>query len=292
MSKKISYSQFSMWQNCPHAWKLKYVDGHRIDDTSIHTIFGTAMHEVIQEWLDILYNQSETVAKTRYLHDTLKDKLLHLFKENIKLDESGNKTFLTDKPTLYEFYNHGCLILDYIQVNYKKIFPTEYTVLHSIEYPLEITVKNNVTYIGFIDIVTHNTLDDTYKLYDLKTSTSGWSDYQKKDPVKVGQLLLYKRFFAQQLNLSEKQISVEYIILKRTIFENAQYPTPRVSKFEPAHGTPSLNKTWVLFQNFVNTAFDDDGNYINEQIAIPSKDACRFCKFKDRKDLCAVGVTT
>ena len=48
---KISYSQYSLWANCPMAWKLKYVDGHRFDDSSINTVFGTAMHEVIQEWL-------------------------------------------------------------------------------------------------------------------------------------------------------------------------------------------------------------------------------------------------
>jgi hypothetical protein len=26
MSNKISYSQYTMWANCPMAWKLKYVE--------------------------------------------------------------------------------------------------------------------------------------------------------------------------------------------------------------------------------------------------------------------------
>ncbi len=46
---KISYSQYTMWANCPQAWKLKYIDGHKFDDTSINTIFGTAIHEVVQK---------------------------------------------------------------------------------------------------------------------------------------------------------------------------------------------------------------------------------------------------
>jgi hypothetical protein len=279
-----------MWANCPRAWQLKYIDGHRLDDSSIHTIFGTAMHESIQEWLDILYNQSETIAKTVYLHDGFKAKLLNLFKENTTVAENGEKTFLADKKTLMEFYEHGCLILSYLQEHYKKIFPTANIKLHSIEYPLNMEVRNGVQYIGYIDIVTYNEATKKYVLYDLKTSRSGWTQSQKSDPLKVGQLLLYKRFFSQQLGIDEKNISVEFIILKRTIMENSQYHIPRISKFEPSNGTPSVNKSWNNFQQFVNTCFDEDGQYITEQIASPSKEVCRWCKFRDKKELCAVGV--
>jgi hypothetical protein len=279
-----------MWANCPKAWQLKYVDGHKLDDSSIHTIFGTACHESIQEWLDVLYNKSETIARTMYLHDDFKEKLLTLFKENTTVTERGEKLFLTDKKTLMEFYEHGCLILTYIQNNYKKIFPTENTKLFGIEHELNMEVRPNVNYIGYIDIVTYNEHTDTYVLYDLKTSRSGWNEYQKKDPIKIGQLLLYKRFFAQQLGIDEKKISVEFIILKRTIFENAQFTIPRVSKFAPSNGAPSVNKSWDRFQSFITSAFDTEGNYISEQKATPSKDACKFCKFKERKDLCSVGV--
>lgn len=288
--KKISYSQYSMWANCAHAWKLKYVDGHKLDDSSIHTVFGTAMHETIQDWLDVLYNKSETMAKTMYLHDGFKDKLLTLFKENTTVGENGEKTFLADKKTLMEFYEHGCLILTYIQNNYKKLFPTENTKLFGIEYELNAEVRPNVHYVGFIDIVTYNEVTKQYVLYDLKTSKSGWNEYQKKDPAKIGQLLLYKRFFANQLGIDEKNIKVEFVILKRTIFENASFPIPRVSKFEPSNGTPSVNKSWDSFQKFINTAFDTNGEYVNEQNATPSKENCRWCKFRDRKDLCSFSI--
>jgi hypothetical protein len=291
MSNKISYSQYSMWANCPKSWQLKYVDGHRLDDSSIHTIFGTACHESIQEWLDVLYNQSETMAKTMYLHDGFKEKLLNLFKENTTIAENGEKVFLADKKTLMEFYEHGCLILTYLQENYKKIFPTINTKLHSIEYPLNMEVRSGVQYIGYIDVVTYNEATKKYVLYDLKTSRSGWTQSQKNDPLKVGQLLLYKRFFSQQLGIDEKDISVEFIILKRTIMENSQYHIPRISKFEPSNGAPSVNKSWNSFQQFINTCFDENGQYITEQLATPSKDACRWCKFRDKKELCALGVS-
>lgn len=33
--RKVSYSQYTMWANCPMAWKLKYVDGHKFDDKDV-----------------------------------------------------------------------------------------------------------------------------------------------------------------------------------------------------------------------------------------------------------------
>jgi hypothetical protein len=289
-NKRISYSQYSMWANCPTAWKLRYVDGHKFDDQSIHTIFGTSMHEVIQDWLDTLYNKSETLAKTVYLHDTFKEKLLALFTEGTTVTESGEKVFLADKKTLMEFYQHGCEILTYLQNNYKKIFPTENVKLHSIEFPLEYEVRPNVKYIGFIDIVTYDVAEGHYVLYDLKTSRSGWSAAEKKDPKKVGQLLLYKRFFSKQMGVDERSISVEFIILKRILFENSDFVIPRISKFVPPNGSPSVNKAWDSLTKFIDTCFDNEGNYITEQVANPSKDSCKWCVFKDRKDLCAYGV--
>jgi hypothetical protein len=289
-NKRISYSQYSMWANCPVAWKLHYVDGHKLDNNSIHLIFGTSMHEVIQDWLDTLYNKSETLAKTVYLHDTFKEKFLGLFKESTTVAEGGDKVFLADKKTLMEFYQHGCAILTYLQNNYKKIFPTENVKLHSIEYPLSYEVRPNVNYIGYIDIVTYDVAEDRYVLYDLKTSRSGWNAAEKKDPKKVGQLLLYKRFFSKQMGIDERSISVEFIILKRILYENTDFVIPRISKFVPPNGSPSVNKAWDSLNKFIDACFTPEGEYVSEQVANASAESCKWCVYKNRKDLCPYGV--
>lgn len=288
---KISYSQYSLWANCPHAWKLKYVDGHRFDDSTIHTIFGTAMHEVIQEWLDILYNKSETFASSLDLSDNLKVKLMNLFKESTKEDANGNKIFLCDKKDLTDFYTQGCLILDYILQNRKKIFPTQATKLFGIEHEISFEVKKNVFFTGFVDVITHNTATDKYTIYDLKTSKSGWSEYQKSDPIKLQQVLLYKKFLSETLNIPPDNISTEYIILKRIVPESSRFPIPRVSKFVPANGKPSVRKAWDAIEMFINECFDDAGLYKTDTIKTnPSKSSCRFCVYRNKKDLCSEGV--
>ena len=287
---KVSYSQYTTWANCPESWKLKYVDGHKIDDGSIHTIFGTAMHEVIQEWLDILINKSETVANSLDLDENLKTKFHEHFKKSIK-EVDGQKVFPSDRKTLEEFYHQGTEILSYVQKHQKKLFPTQNVKLVGIEYPIDVEVRPGVRYVGFIDIVTQNEKTGLVTLYDLKTSRAGWTQAQKSDKTKISQLLLYKKFISDLLNVDPMQVRVEYVILKRMISENSPYPIPRVSPFEPPHGKPSINKAWTDFEAFLNDCFDENGQYKTDTIKHKaSKSACKYCVFRERKDLCKYGV--
>ena len=40
---RISYSQLSMFSECPHKWKLNYIDKLRVSEPSIHLLFGVIM---------------------------------------------------------------------------------------------------------------------------------------------------------------------------------------------------------------------------------------------------------
>lgn len=289
MSNKISYSQYSIWANCPQAWKVQYVDGVRFNDASIHTIFGTSMHEVIQDWLEkYVYTGKDNIAKSVDLTEPLKSKFITLFQENTKVDAKGNKVFLCDKKTLTDFYNQGCEILSYVQTNRQKLFPSKNITLMGIEYPIEQEIRNGVTFIGYIDILTKNEETGKYTIYDLKTSRSGWTKDQKRDPVKLNQILLYKKFIAEKFDIPLEMIGTEFIILKRTISENSPYPIPRVSSFEPSNGKPSVNRAWGSIEQFLNECFDESGNYRVDLIkANPGKDTCKYCVFNDKEVYCS-----
>ena len=47
---------------------------------------------------------------------------------------------------------------------------------------------------------------------------------KKADKNKTNQLLLYKKFFSKQRDIPEDKIDIEYLILKRKLYENIQYP--------------------------------------------------------------------
>lgn len=261
-----------------------------MDEATIHTVFGSAVHTTVQSWLDVLFNKSETVARSTELDESLKTNLYEEFKKSTT-ESNGVKVFPADRATLEEFFHQGTEILSYVQLNYKKLFPTHKVKLIAVEFPLETEVRPGVWFVGFADIVTYDETDGSYVIYDLKTSTKGWSQWQKRDKVKISQLLLYKKFLADHFQIPLEKVRVEYVILKRILPEQSDFPIPRVSLFEPANGKPSVNAAWASFQAFLDDCFDGEGKHKTDTIkAKPSKSSCKYCVYKTRKDLCKVGV--
>ena len=122
------------------------------------------------------------------------------------------------------------------------------------------------------------------KIIDLKTSTRGWNKYQKKDKFKTAQLLLYKKFYSKKTGHPIDKIDVEYVILKRKLWENTDFPQKRIQKFSPANGKPSINRVSKQLDEFINGAFGGD-----PLSATPSKSACRYCEF-NQTEHCTEGV--
>jgi hypothetical protein len=60
--KKVSYSQFSNWYSCAYRWRLDFIDRLRVFENSINTCFGTAMHDVLQNYIKTLYTVGQEEA--------------------------------------------------------------------------------------------------------------------------------------------------------------------------------------------------------------------------------------
>ena len=255
--KKISYSQYSLWKQCPYQWKIQYVDGIREYTDSIHTMFGTSMHEVIQTFLTVMYNDTAKLAEQLPLEDMLRTRMKRNFEEIVKAN--GGEMFCTEKD-MVEFYTHGVQILDFIKKKRAQYFSKKGYELIGIEVPLNYDLPNNLKFVGYIDIVIKDTVRDVIKIYDIKTSTMGWNKYVKADSNKTDQLLLYKQFYAKQFNHPIDKIEVEYFIVKRKLYEKVDFPQKRVQKFVPANGKPSMNKMVARFKEFLDATYDDEGN--------------------------------
>ena len=79
----VSYSQYSIWRKCPHQWYLNYGKGLIEYSQSIHTIFGTSIHEAIQHYLQVMYDQSGAAADREDIITIFKDKFKELIIETI-----------------------------------------------------------------------------------------------------------------------------------------------------------------------------------------------------------------
>jgi hypothetical protein len=75
-----------------------------------------------------------------------------------------------------------------------------------------------------LDVVLYHEPTNSFKIIDIKTSTKGWSDYEKKDETKQFQLILYKHFFAKQFGVEIDKIDIEFFIVKRKIWAESPYP--------------------------------------------------------------------
>ena len=255
--KSVSYSQFALWEQCPYSWKLQYVDKAIPWSDNIYTLFGTAMHEVLQEYIKVMYTKSIVEADKLLLEEELEDRMKKLFMEIMQ--RNGGEQFCT-KDEMTEFYNDGLKIIDFFKKKRAMYFSKKGYELLGIEVPLNYDLPNNLKFVGFIDIVIRDTVRDVIKIYDIKTSTMGWNKYVKADSNKTDQLLLYKQFYAKQFNHPIDKIEVEYFIVKRKLYEKVDFPQKRVQKFVPANGKPSMNKMIARFKEFLDATYDDEGN--------------------------------
>ena len=112
---KVSYSQFTMWANCPKKWKLTYMDGHKEDEPSIHLLFGTSMHETIQEWLKTLFTKSPLESDEMDLSALLRDTMAREYKS--LLEKRGDLKEWITKSQMNEFYLDGVEILNELKKN-------------------------------------------------------------------------------------------------------------------------------------------------------------------------------
>ena len=237
--KKISYSQYSQWAVCPHKWKLNYIDELRTFKGNIHTLFGSAMHDVLQTYLTVMYNDTIKTADALPLASMLLHRMKKYYKEIVE-DLHGEE--VSSQEEMQEFYEHGLAIIEWFVKKRGMYFNKKGYELVGIEVPINYDLSSDIKFIGYMDVVIYDSVRDRYKIIDIKTSTMGWNKYMKADKNKTDQLLLYKQFYGAENDIPMDKIDVEYFIVKRKLYENLDFPQKRIQKFVPASGKPSINK--------------------------------------------------
>ena len=271
--KRVSISQYSTFLKCPQKWYLDYVKNLRVKDDNINTTFGTAIHHAFQTYLTSLYKEGVGIADSLDVKKLFLDK----FNEEIKKVKDVKEEEFTD------FIFDGNDIVDTFckSANRLKYFPTKEYELIGIEIPLEIPIKNNVEFVGFIDIVLKEKDKEYYRIIDFKTSSSGWNSYMKEDVSKLAQLHLYKSVYSKKFNVPLNNIEVEFFIVKRKLYENVSFPQSRIQVFKPSAGPTIIKESIKSFVEFLDYGFTPEGNYneTNQYIKVPGngKKHCKYC---------------
>ena len=190
-----------MYSECPLHWKLNYVDKLKISESNIHLIFGSSMHEVLQHYLNVMYNESVKKADSIDLNEMLRDKLIDQF----KIAEEQDGISPCKKQQLMEFFDDGILIIDFFKKRRGEYFSKRDWELIGCEIPIEVDLKNNIKMVGYIDVVMRHIPTDSIKIIDIKTSTMGWNKWMKKDENKTQQLLYINNFILNNMIIPLKE---------------------------------------------------------------------------------------
>jgi hypothetical protein len=276
--KSISYSQLSMFNDCPKKWSLQYKEGFKQFTSSIHTVFGTAFHETLQHYLTVYYEKSGAEADKINTSEMLEERMREIYKEQYK---SNNNQHFVSPDELREFYEDGVEIIRDFSKNKGKHFSKRGWYLIGVEIPIVLNPHPkypNIVYQGYLDAVLYH--EPTNKIYiiDFKTSTWGWGDKEKKNEIKQFQLLLYKKYFSDHFKFPIDNIEIEFFIVKRKLRESEDFVIKRIQKFKPAAGKIKIKKAEDAMLNFIEEVFDQDGF---KQIEHKPKinDNCKWCVF-------------
>ena len=288
-NKHISYSQLSSFSSCQRQWYLQYVKKLAPYQPSIHATFGTAMHETMQTWLEVLYHDKVKTANEMDLDNLLYENMIKAYKA--QKAQNSHQHFSTEEE-LTMFWIDGKHILNYLKKKRRAYFGTKGVYLAGVETLLYQELRPGVKFKGFIDLVFYDARVDRWKIVDIKTSTSGWNKFAKTDDKRKAQILLYKEFFSRQFNIPLDKIKVEYFILKRKVPKDAEFASmqKRVQEFRPGDGPRKMKQAVDLMENFVLNAVDKEGKYVDKEYPTnPSKSACMFCGIKKMR-LCPEAV--
>lgn len=298
----VSYSQFTTYVECPKHWDLKYRQGNYFFSSTISTVFGSALHACIQEWLNLLYTSTVKASDEYSFEEKLQEHLMNTYK---KEKEANNNKHFSTLEELNEFYEDGLAILKYLRRKRKKLFDTEYTELvgHEVVLNTEIFEGNSlILFNGFLDTVfIEKKLGNApgefiyhIIIFDYKSSKSGWSErYELKDEKKLNQIRLYKHFFAKQFGWPIENITGEYKVLKRKVntvqIDGWDMETPRLQTVSPSQGAVKIGQAVRALQDFVADCFYEDGSHQEKEYKAKPGNACKFCEFRNTEH-CQLGV--
>ena len=283
--KGISYSQYSLYNQCQYRWYLQYVKKIKVFEPSIYLVFGSSFHETFQEYIKVMYEKSIKAANELDLETFLKERMIANYKEIY--DGNGNIHFA--KPEDFkDFIADGVILMDFIKKRRGQYFNVRNTKLVGIEIPLKGLISEDypsIYMIGSIDLVIYEKNTQSYTIYDIKTSTRGWSETDKRDEIKINQILLYKHYYSKLLNVPEDKIDVQFFIVKRKPYENPDFPIHRVQEFVPANGKKKVDKAVTQFKEFIHSCYNEQGDLMDRSYE-KNLSACKYCPFSNKPDLC------
>lgn len=250
----ISYSELKNWCHCPFYHKLINIDKVKIFDGNEYTAFGTALHSVCENLLQVESAFDKDLTFTSEFRKELKSLKQELNKELvISMFEQGTKIVPELLPALDAYFG-----------NYETV-ETEEKLYESMDDIGDYLFK------GYMDLVL-KTEDGKYHIIDWKTCSWGWDARKRSDKMVVYQLILYKHFFCKKHNIDPDNVETHFALLKRTAKNNV------VEFFNVTSGSKRTQNALELLTKAVKTI--KSNIHIKNRLSCTAGYGCELYKTK------------
>jgi hypothetical protein len=273
----ISYSELIDWVECSFRHKLKHIDKLGDDGATIHTIFGSILHDAMEYYTltGKIKSSQECIAEFQKQIGEIMFSKRAASKEDAEEFMSAFAGLLEQTPKFLDERFPGWKLIaaeDYlfepIKGQKNKRFKGFIDLV--IKTPKRKTVKRKSTRLSSLKGVDEAVDGEwEYHIIDYKTTNWGWQAAQKNSVDKQMQLVLYKYFWCEKMKIPLDEVKTSFLLLKRTAMKDGsriELVTVDVEEKDVSNAIQVLN-----------TAL----NQIQKRRVVKNKMSCRFCQWSN-----------
>jgi hypothetical protein len=260
-----------MWKECPWKHKPVHVDKIQIQEPNQHLFYGSTVHACVEQFL-----------KTREMNvEDAKMELQRVWEENgFDTEDFVSRQKERAKRDGWNYVHNPLADWQQSLVNCTQALPSfmdenfgnwktidaEHALMESIDGLEGINFK------GFIDAIILSRSPDGSKkkvwILDWKTaSPRGWAPEKQRDFLMQAQLMLYKSFWSNKMQLASKDVALGFVLLKKNT-----KPEKCIQLIKVSAGPDSMDKAQKLVRSAVSS--------INNGLKLKNRESCKFCEFR------------
>jgi putative RecB family exonuclease len=159
----VSYTRLTTWQDCPRRFKFRYVDEAPEEGTAVNLVFGTAMHEAAEAFL-------ESLAQTPKGDDEIIAVFERAFRDSVKFAEESQSPLDCSPEELEALVEKGKAML--------RCFTTKVdrnAKVVGTELAFDVEVQPGVALTGYLDCLLMTGLNQ-FKIVELKTAARTYGE--------------------------------------------------------------------------------------------------------------------
>jgi CRISPR/Cas system-associated exonuclease Cas4 (RecB family) len=213
--------------------------------------FGTAVHEGIES----LYETRDIQLAQRIFEEKLNE--LWSLHDHVEHD-----TFLDiGLIAITNIFQSG--IIDREEFQHK-------------EFEVMFPLRDNITFKGYVDLITFDPIKQKICIIDLKTTKNGWKDFQKKNIKTKAQLYLYLIFLSEMFQADPSMFECKFVLI--------EYNNDKIEEFVLDGNPQDIQKTRELLDSIIDALYYKKGN---RYLKFKNKNNCRFCPYAEDKSICS-----